>query len=84
MLEEEEGGGEEEVGGDTLRRRRAEMTAVAEEWQRWRTCELEVVRTAKEVVIAVRACKEAEECCEAALTDVEIDAAARLPEFAQR
>jgi hypothetical protein len=51
------------------------MTAVAEEWQRWRTCELEVVRTAKEVVIAVRACKEAEECCEAALTDVEIDAA---------
>ena len=75
MLEEEEGGGEEEVGGDTLRRIRAETTAVAEEWQRWRACELEVVRAAKEVVIAARVCKEAEERCEVALTDVEIDAA---------
>ena len=53
MLKEEEGGREEEVGGVTLRRLRAEMTAVAEEWQRWRACELEVVRAAKDVGIAV-------------------------------
>ena len=75
MLKEEEGGREEEVGGVTLRRLRAEMTAVAEEWQRWRACELEVVRAAKDVGIAVSVYREAEGRCEAAMTDVEIDAA---------
>ena len=69
MLKEEGRGEEEEeekIGGVVSRRLRAEMTAVAEEWQRWQAQETEVRRAAEEALRASDAWRAAEERCEAA------------------
>ena len=77
------GGGAKEYDGAAWREPRAEMTAVAEAWQRWRACKLQVARAAEEVGTAIKAYKEAEERCEAALTDVELDVAEDILDEAQ-